>query len=85
MSKHTRISPEEAAERLARVKLLRGLRILGVHVNHEVGVSGKESHLSLRVATIGAMGVSLDEFPDRKAIRGFCGRDGDVLAHESSP
>src|SRR5580704_8581556 len=30
------------------------------------------------------MGVSLDEFADRKTIRGFCGRDSDVLAHESS-
>jgi hypothetical protein len=49
-----------------------------------VGVPGKESHLSLRVATIGAMGVGLDEFSDGKAIRGFCGRDGDVHAHEIS-
>jgi hypothetical protein len=76
---------EDWSERIARVQFLRGLRILGHHVNHEVGVPGKESHLSLRVATIGAMGVSLDDFPDRKAIRAFCGRDGDVLAHESSP
>ena len=39
----------------------------------QMGILGKESHLSLRIATIGAMGVSLDEFSDRKAIRGFCG------------
>jgi len=67
---------EDWSERVARVQFLRGSRIPGVHVNHEVGVPGKESHLPLRVATIGGMGVSLDEFPDRKAIRGFCGRDG---------
>src|SRR5258705_13796091 len=29
------------------------------------------------------MGVCLDEFPNREAIRGFCGGDGDVLVHDS--
>jgi hypothetical protein len=30
------------------------------------------------------MSVRLDEFSDGKAIRGFCRRGGDVLAHEIS-
>ena len=28
------------------------------------------------------MGVGLDELPDREAVRGFAGGDGDVLAHK---
>ena len=52
-----------------------------VHIHDEVGVCCKESHLTLRIATIGAMGVGLDEFPNREAIRGFVGRDADVLTH----
>jgi hypothetical protein len=58
---------------VARVQLLRGLRILGVHVNHEVAVLGKERHLAFRITTIGTVGVGLDELPDSKAIRGVFG------------
>src|SRR3984957_9855434 len=47
-----------------------------------MGVCGKESHLALRVTAVGAMCVGLDEFPDGETVRGFFGRDGDVLAHE---
>jgi hypothetical protein len=47
-----------------------------------VGVFSKERHLTLRIATIGAVCVGLDELSDGKAIRGFFGGDGDVLAHE---
>jgi hypothetical protein len=36
-----------------------------------VGVCGKECHLTFRIATIGAVRVGLDEFADRKAVRGF--------------
>jgi hypothetical protein len=28
------------------------------------------------------VGVGLDELPDREAVRGFAGGDGDVLAHK---
>jgi hypothetical protein len=45
-------------------------------------VCGKERHLTLRVAPIGAMRVGLDEFPDREAICGFLGGDTNVFAHE---
>ena len=75
-------SAKTGSERLARVQLLRGRRILGVHVHDEVGVFGKESHLTFRIATIGAVCVSLDELADGEAIRGFFGGDGDVFAHE---
>jgi hypothetical protein len=47
-----------------------------------VGVYCKESHLTLRIATIGAMGVCLDEFPNRQAIRGFDWGDSSVLTHK---
>jgi hypothetical protein len=60
---------EHGSERLSCVQLLRRLRILGVHVHHEVSVGGKERHLAVRVATIGAMRVGLNEFPDRETIR----------------
>jgi hypothetical protein len=36
-----------------------------------VRVGAKERHLTLGIPTIGAMCVSFDEFPDRKAVRGF--------------
>src|SRR2546422_170342 len=76
---------EDRSERLARVQLLRWLRIPGVHVNHEVGIRGEEGHLSLGVATVGAVRVALDELPECKTIRGFRRRDGGELAHQRSP
>ena len=57
-------------------------RILGIHVHHEVGVRGKEKHLTFRIATIGAMCIGLDELPDSEAIRGLVGGEGNVFAHE---
>jgi hypothetical protein len=47
-----------------------------------MGVRGKESHLTGRVAPVGTMRISLDEFPDGEAIRGFLGGDADVFAQE---
>src|SRR6266550_3636098 len=72
------------SERLARVQLLRRLRILGVHVHDEVRIWSKERHLAFRIAAIGAMRVGLNEFSDRETICGFAGRDCQVLAHESA-
>jgi hypothetical protein len=40
--------------------------------------------LTVCIATIGAMRVGLNKFSDRETIRGFAGRDGQVLAHESA-
>jgi hypothetical protein len=45
-------------------------------------VWGKESHLTLRIAPIGAMRILLNQFPDSKAICGFLGGNIDVLAHK---
>jgi hypothetical protein len=64
---------EYRSERLARVQFLRGLRILGVHVNDEVRVRRKKSHLTFRIATVRAMCVSFNEFADSETIRGFLG------------
>jgi hypothetical protein len=72
------------SERLARVQFLRRLRVLGVHVHHKVSVWCKESHLTIRIATIGAMRIRLNELSDREAIRGVAGRDRQVLAHKSA-
>src|ERR1700756_2198199 len=63
---------EDGSQSLAPTQLLQRLWILGLHVDREVSIRGKESHLSFRVATICAMRISFDEFPDRKAIGGFC-------------
>jgi hypothetical protein len=38
-----------------------------------VGVCGKERHLAFRIATIGAVGIGLDEFADCEPIRSFFG------------
>src|SRR6476661_329673 len=72
---------EDRSERLARMQLLRGRRVLGIHVYHKVGVCRKERHLTLRIPAIGAMGVGLDQFPDSEPIRRFSGGKGDMLAH----
>ena len=73
---------EDWCERLARVKLLGGRRILGLHIHHEVGVFRKQSHLTFRIAAIGAVCVRFDEFSDGEPIRGFVGGDRGVFAHE---
>src|SRR5258707_199271 len=62
---------EDRSERLARVKYLRGRRIICIHVHHEMGIGGEESHLAFRIAAICAMGVGLDESENGKTIRGF--------------
>ena len=51
----------------------RGLGIFGVHVHHEMGIGGKESHLPLRITAVGTVRVGLDEFADREPIGGFFG------------
>src|SRR6202022_5130133 len=65
-----------------RVQLLRGRRVFGVHVHHEVGIGSEEEHLTFRIAAIGAVRIGLDELADGEAIRGFLGGDGDVFAHQ---
>jgi hypothetical protein len=47
-----------------------------------VGVFGEESHLTFRIATIGAVRVGLNDFPDRETIRGFLRRDSNVFAQD---
>jgi hypothetical protein len=50
-----------------------------------VRVCSKRRYLAWRIATIGTVRVGLKEFPDREAVRGPIGVDGDMLAHERSP
>src|SRR5580704_14755230 len=76
---------EDWSERLARVQLLGRLRILGVHIHHEMGVRGEQRHLTSRIATIRTASIGLDELTNSKAIRGFLRGDGDVLAHHCFP
>src|ERR1700722_2384598 len=73
---------EDWSERLARVQLLGRLRILGVHIHHEMGVRGEQRHLTSRIATIRAASIGLDELTNSKAVRGFLWGDSDVLAHQ---
>src|ERR1700733_2294790 len=63
------------------MQFLGGLRILCIPEHDKVCVVGKESHLTFRIATVGAVRVGLDELANCKAIRGFFGRDSYVLAH----
>jgi hypothetical protein len=62
---------EDRSNGLARVKLLRGPRILGAHVHDEMGIRSKKRHLTFRIATIGAAGIGFDQLTDGEAIRGF--------------
>src|SRR5580704_15268135 len=50
-----------------------------------MGVCGEQSHLTCCIATIRAASIGLDKLTNSKAIRGFFGRDGDVLAHQCFP
>jgi hypothetical protein len=52
---------QDRSERLPRMQLLRRLCILGVHVHHEVGARGKDSHVTSRIPTIGKVNVGLNE------------------------
>jgi hypothetical protein len=61
-----------ASERLARGQLLQGFQIF--HVHHQASVCGEQSHLTFRIATIGAVGAGFDELADGEAIRGFLRR-----------
>src|SRR5437588_6074660 len=62
---------KDRRKRFARMQLLRGLWIFGVHEHHEVRIGREERHLALRVATIGAVRVGLDELAYGEAIGGF--------------
>src|SRR5580692_3918056 len=55
------------------------LGIFSVHVHHEMSVRGEESHLTSRVATIGAVCVGLDELSDREPIRCFFGGNAGLV------
>jgi hypothetical protein len=46
---------------------------LALPLNHEVRIRGKERHLAFRIATIGTVGIGLDEFSDGEAIRSLFG------------
>jgi hypothetical protein len=74
---------EDWGERLAGVQFLRRLGISGIHVHNEMRVWGKERHLTLRVAPVGAMRVGLDKFADSESISGFLRGDTHVFAHSS--
>ena len=47
-----------------------------------MSVRREESHLTFRIATIGAVRAGFNEFSDRETIRRFGGRDPQVLAHK---
>src|ERR1700679_1075672 len=64
---------EDGSQFLARAQFLGGRRVLRIHIHHEMSVHCKERHLALRVTTVRAMRVSLNQFPDSKSIRGFLG------------
>lgn len=69
------------SKRVTPVKLLRRRLRLRIHVDHKVGVARKQRHLPLRVATIGTMGIPIDEFANRQSISGFSGRTGRASSH----
>ncbi len=62
-----------------------GFGSFSVHVHDEVSIGGKERHLPVLIATIGAIRVGLDEVPDGEAVRGLIGGDRNMLAHDWSP
>src|SRR6185312_9671836 len=64
---------KDRRERFARVQLLRGLRIFGVHEHHEVSVFRKERYLAFRISAIGTVRVSLDKLAYGQPIRSFGG------------
>ena len=69
-------------KRLPRPQLLGRLRIFCAHIHHKVGVHGEERHLTVRIATIRAVRVGLNELSNCETICRFAGRDRNVFAHE---
>jgi len=56
---------EDGREGLSAVEYLGRLGALAAHVDHKVGVFGEERFLSVGVATVGAVGVGVDQLLDR--------------------
>jgi hypothetical protein len=69
---------------LTTMKLLTRLRIATIHEDNEVSVLGEERDLLGRIATIGAMGVCVDQLTNRQPIGGLFARETDVIRHELS-
>jgi hypothetical protein len=40
-------------------------------MHHEMRICRKKGHLALRIASVGAMGIGVDKFPDSESIRGL--------------
>ena len=52
---------EHWSQMLAAVDLLAGRGIAAVHDHHEAGFLGKERHLPSCIASVGAMGIGVDQ------------------------
>src|SRR5580704_712144 len=66
---------EDRSKILSAMKLLTRLPVAAVHEDDEMSVGGEQRHLSGRIAAVGAMGVGVDQLPNRQAIGGFYRRN----------
>src|SRR5580658_448046 len=60
----------------------RRLAVFGVHEHDEVRVRNEQCRLAICIATIGAMRVSLDKFPNREAVCSRARRDRGTRTHK---
>jgi hypothetical protein len=55
------------------VEVVRGVGALAVHVDNEMRVLGEERLLPVRVATVRAVSVCVDQLTDREPVGGLLG------------
>jgi hypothetical protein len=66
---------KHCGERVSSVQNIRRFGRLAIHKDREGRVFGKERHLPLGVPPVGAMGIGVNQLPNRKAVGGHFGRD----------
>jgi hypothetical protein len=72
---------EHRGQRLPSAQFLGRLLRRQVVEHQEAGVLGEQGQLALGVALVGAVGVGVNQLPDRQPVGRFLRRDGPVGRH----
>src|SRR6266849_58020 len=75
---------EDRCQRFASLKHVGRLTFLTLHIDGEARIDGEERLLACSVATVGAMGVRIEQLPNRETVGGLDGREYGVNVHRSS-
>jgi hypothetical protein len=76
---------EDRRERFSPFEHVGRLGTLAVHVDGKAGVDGEQRLLRFSVATVGAVGVGVEELADGETVGGLGRRELGVDGHERKP